>query len=283
MTNKKTGLLIIIFVSFLVLSTSIVYSGKLRFGIIKAIDNKIDELKEEQKEEKNETDENEQNPFCNLPDILTFETQKSDQFIVNINHICDGHPFKGKNANQPHCGAHVNFDNSLNTWPQGGTKPENYPPIYAATNGIVTRVDYSFSLGTHDRYGVDVAFARGSNDLPFLLCYSIEPMVPEPATDFYKAFILVVEGQEVKKGEIIAYMYMPPGGDIGIHIHFHILQMNQNDFMAPAIFTSTLVDQFYAKWNIFKNDGPDPMPSCMGYKLTAEENPFGTGAIDVLK
>ena len=57
-------------------------------------------------------DGGEEDPYSNLPDILTFLTNKSDRFIVDIPDICDGHPFKGENANAPHQGAHVHFDNS---------------------------------------------------------------------------------------------------------------------------------------------------------------------------
>ena len=69
----------------------------------------------------------------------------------------------------------------------------------------------------------------------------------------------------------------------GAHIHFHIQQKNQNNFMAPALFTSGVVDGFYARWGIFANDGATPMPSSMGYMLDADENPFGSVAVDVLK
>jgi hypothetical protein len=48
--------------------------------------------------------------------------------------------------------------------------------------------------------------------------------------------------------------------------------------MAPAIFTRDIVEPFHATWkDHFRNDGDDPMPPCMGYKVTAGENPFGTG------
>jgi len=226
--------------------------------------------------------EEETDPYGNLPDILTFLTERSDQFIVDISDICDGHPFKGENANAPHQGAHVHFENFLNTWPKGSDVPENYPPIYAPVDGIISRVDYNYSVGWHERYGIDLAFARDSNGSVYFLCYSIEPMVMEPSDDFYRDFILVSLEQKVKKGDVIAYMYTPPGMGFGIHIHFHIMKTDCGDFMAPAIFNSTLVDEFYAKWNLFASDGGDLMLPCMGYKLKAHENPFGTGAVEIL-
>ncbi|MFX0163010.1 MAG: M23 family metallopeptidase, partial [Candidatus Hodarchaeota archaeon] len=215
--------------------------------------------------------------------ILTFLTERSDQFIVDIPDICDGHPFKGENANTPHQGAHVHFDNSLNTWPKGSDVPENYPPIYAPADGIISRVDYVYPVGGwHERYGIDLAFARDSNGSIYFLCYSIEPMVMEPSDGFYRDFILVSVGEEVKKGDVIAYMYMPPGKGFDIHIHFHIMKTDCGDFMAPAIFNSTLVDEFHDKWYRFESDGSVLMPACMGYKLRAHENPFGTGDVEIL-
>ena len=221
-------------------------------------------------------------PEENLPDIQEFKTNPSDRFIVDIQTIIAGHPFKGRRANTPHQGAHTHWDNADNTWPQGGTQPSNYPVIYAVADGIVERVDYSFQVGFNDRYGIDYAFAESDSSV-FLFCCSIEPMIPEPSVDFYRQFIRVTEGQHVMKGDTIATMYLPPSASFGCHIHFHIQELNRNNFLAPAIFTSDVVDSFYARWGIFANDGPTPMPSCMGYMLDADENPFGDGPVDVLK
>ena len=78
-------------------------------------------------------------------------------------------------------------------------------------------------------------------------------------------------------------MYLPASAGIGCHIHFHIQQMNKNNFLAPAIFESDVVDSFYAKWGRFGNDGATRVPSCMGYMLDADENPYVSGPVDVLK
>lgn len=220
--------------------------------------------------------------YPGLPDIQSFKATPSDAFLVDVSAVDAGNPFKGRRANYPHQGAHVHWDNTSNKWPAGGAAPENFPAIYAVADGYVDRVDYKFPVGANDRYGIDIAFAK-SGALIDLLCYSIEPMVPEPSADFYKQFIKVTKGQRVKKGDIIAYMYLPPGAGIGCHIHFHMQQKNQNNFMAPAIFTGAVVDGFSAKWGTFGSDGATAMPSCMGYMLDADENPYGTGAVDVLK
>jgi hypothetical protein len=217
-----------------------------------------------------------------LPDIQLFKTNPSDRFLVDIQTISAGHPFKGKRANTPHQGAHTHWDNTSNTWPQGGSSPSNYPAIYAVADGYIERIDYKLQVGTNDRYGVDLAFARNDSSI-FLFGYGIEPMVLEPSADFYKQFILVTQGQYVKKGDILSYMYLPPSAGIGCHIHFHIQQKNKNNFLAPAIFKSEVVDSFFVKWGRFANDGTTPLPACMGYMLNAEENPYGNGQVDTLK
>jgi len=269
--NRKISLSIIILISILTFVSATGKTGGFRFGIIRAIQNRVNELKGKVA------------PYSNLPDISTFMTQKSERFIVDIDDISDGHPFKGQTAHQPHQGAHVHFDNTTDTWPEGGVdRPENYPPIYAPANGVIDRVDYVYPLGTHDRYGVDLAFARDSSGDIYLLCYSIEPMIPEPSENFYRRYILVSKGQEVKKGDVIAYMYTPQGGGLAIHIHFHIVRKNSNNFMAPAIFTFSVVEEFKNKWGTFGTDNGDTIPACMGYRLSEEENPFGTGVKDKL-
>ena len=173
----------------------------------------------------------------NLPDIQVFKTNPSDRFLVDIRTINAGHPFKGRRANTPHQGAHTHWDNSDNTWPKGGAQPDNYPVIYAVADGIIERVDYSYPVGENDRYGIDIAFAENDTSV-FLFSYSIEPLIPEPSADFYRQFIRVTENQHVTKGDTIAYMYLPASPGIGCHIHFHIQQKNQNNFLAPAIFSS---------------------------------------------
>jgi len=271
--RKKIGLLILLSIIVSLFVPSLGRSG-ISFGIIKAIEKKIDKLRERTE------------PYSNLPDISTFKTQKSDQFIIDIPDMCSGFPFKGRRAKKPHQGAHVHFDNTGDPWPKGGVdKPENYPPIYAPLDGVILRVDYSFHYGDNlDSYCIDLAFAKDSSGSIYILHYSIEPMIAEPSTNFYRQFIFISKEQEVKKGDIIAYMYTPPSSSTasGIHIHFHIKRMNVEGFMAPALFTYAVVKKFHDRWNGFGDDDGDPIPVCMGYKLDADENPFGTGAVDEL-
>jgi hypothetical protein len=219
-----------------------------------------------------------EDPTTGLPDISTFLTGKSDQFIVDFALLGSGHPFLGARSNGPHIGAHANWHNDDVTWPDG-LAPDQYPAIYAPADGFIYRVDYSYPVGSNDRYGIDLAFASDGDTL-CLLSYSIEPMCPEPSPDFYRSFILVDLGDPVSKGDIVGYMYIPT--NTISHIHFHLMLEYQNSFMAPALFTPALVDSFHAHWGMFGNDLGDPIPPCMGYMLAAEENPFGTGAVDIL-
>jgi hypothetical protein len=64
-------------------------------------------------------------------------------------------------------------------------------------------------------------------------------MAPEPSKDFYKKFILVREGQRVRKGDVIAYLYTPPKVS-HCHIHFHLMVDGRKGFLAPAIFEPVL-------------------------------------------
>ncbi len=82
------------------------------------------------------------------------------RFLVDLDDLTSGHPFKGINSAQPHAGAHINFDNSGNRWPKGGKEPANYPAIYAVADGVISRVDFRFGQrGGNDRYGLDLTFA----------------------------------------------------------------------------------------------------------------------------
>jgi hypothetical protein len=220
---------------------------------------------------------------ADLPDISSFLTKPSNRFLVDVSEVSRGHPFLGANAAYPHAGAHVHFDNTNSSWPKGKNEPANYPVIYAVADGIVSRIDTHFALpGGNDRYGLDLAFAKDSSGATYRFCYSIEPMCPEPSHGFYKKFLLVHEGQQVRKGDVIAYLYTPPRTD-GCHIHFHLMVDSKKGFLAPAIFSPEIVKAFHDQCNGFRemHSGTE-IPPCMGWQLSAEENPFGTGAKEKL-
>jgi hypothetical protein len=219
-----------------------------------------------------------------LPDIAVFQKKPSDRFLVDGKEVSRGHPFLGVDSPHPHAGGHVHFDNTKNRWPKGKDEPRNYPAIYAVADGVVSRVDTRFGLpGGNDRYGLDLTFARDRTGAACRFCYSIEPMCPEPSEGFYKRFLLVREGQRVRKGDLVAYLYTPPSSGDGCHVHFHLMVDGRKGFLAPAFFTPEVVRAFHKQCRGFKdsNDGK-PIPPCMGYRLGAEENPFGDGPKDEL-
>ena len=86
-----------------------------------------------------------------------------------------------------------------------------------------------------------------------------------------------------RQGDVIARMYTPPSSGAGCHVHFHMMIDGRKTFLAPAIFTPEIVEVFHKQCRGFEwsNDGR-PLPPCMGYRIGAEENPFGTGAKDEL-
>lgn len=219
-----------------------------------------------------------------LPSINSFRDNPSDRFPVDFALVRSGHPYKGKNALTPHTGAHIHFDDSFAEWPQGGTAPENYPPIYAVADGVVSRVEPSYSNGDTDRYGVNLAIAASGSAL-IEFEYSIEPMVKEPSSGFYATFITVKKGDRVKKGDVIAYMYLPKDSP-GAHIHFELINDATGDFMAPAIFDKVTFGEFYYNWKGrgFDSNGgyENPIPPCMGWKIDSSENPFENKAVDCL-
>jgi hypothetical protein len=202
---------------------------------------------------------------------------------VDIKEVTRGHPFLGVDALRPHAGGHVHFGNTGNRWPKGNDEPAGYPAIYAVADGVVSRIDTHFPLnGGNDRYGLDLTFAKDPKGSAFRFCYSIEPMAPEPSEGFYKKFILVREGQRVRQGDLIAYLYTPPGIG-GCHVHFHLMVEGRKGFLAPAIFAAKTVEDFHDQCDGFRwSNGGNAIPPCMGYRIGAEENPFGSGAKDEL-
>ena len=47
-----------------------------------------------------------------LPELSEFMTNPTDQFLVDMDYVSGGHPFKGLGTKDPDNGAHVEFDNS---------------------------------------------------------------------------------------------------------------------------------------------------------------------------
>lgn len=227
-----------------------------------------------------------------LPSIKDFHKRPSDRFLVDLEVVCRGHPYKGRRAERPHTGGHVYFDVQNIS---GSTKTiQKSPVIYAVADGIITRIDYSFRLRemfepalgkqvANRRYGIGLTFAReGNTGVTFH--YSIEPFIDPETTNFYDQFILVKLGQQVKKGQVIARMYIPENQKLAekTHIHFNLIREGGGGFISPSIFDQKIVQEFHLRWNLFPNDPDAPIPSCMGYMLEADENPFERKVVDSL-
>ena len=226
-----------------------------------------------------------------LPPISSFKETPPSRFLVDMTHVRRGHPYMGRRAKRPHTGGHVYF-NTLSK--AKSLSVQDYPPIYAVADGVITRIDYSYELRSmfepaigkavaNRRYGIGLTFAK-DGATPITFHYSIEPFVRPNNDNFYDKFIFVKLGQTVKKGDVIARMYLPPNTQLASksHIHFNLLREGGGGFISPSIFDPTTVRLFHARWNLFPNNPDAPIPPCMGYFLEADENPFERRAIDRL-
>ncbi|HIA61369.1 MAG TPA: hypothetical protein EYN93_00490, partial [Planctomycetaceae bacterium] len=199
-----------------------------------------------------------------LPLITTFLSEPSNQFIVDLSNVRRGHPYRGRDAEKPHTGGHLYFN--LDKIPDSPKNPAKFPAIYAVADGVITRIDYSFRLRemfepalnqrvANHRYGLGLTFAR-SGTTAITFHYSIEPFIDPQDPTFYDPFILVKPGQRVKKGDIIARMYIPPTKSIAekTHIHFNLIREGGGGFISPSIFTQDIVREFHRLRNLFPND-----------------------------
>ncbi len=227
-----------------------------------------------------------------LPRIISFRDDRSDRFLVDLDVVRTGHPYKGKNSERPHTGGHVYFK-PLARRPAVGDVAA-YPAIYAVADGVISRIDYSFRLRemfepaldrriANTRYGIGLTFAT-QDGRPVDMHYSIEPFIDPGDVHFYDKFILVKPGQRVRKGDVIARMYLPPNRRLAekSHIHFNLMGGQPRRFMAPAIFNDAVVNRFHATWGSRGNDGRTALPPCMGYRLDPTENPFEDIAVQRL-
>jgi len=232
-----------------------------------------------------------------LPDISSFNTSRSNQFIVDMDVIADGHMYRGEACSNPHSGAHVHFPTNSGdnpTWPNG-TAVTDYPKIYAFSDGTVSKIDTYYKVTnpekTHYRYGITIDFASSNGDT-ITMSYSIEPMVDPGNELFYADYIKVNVGDVVKKGDVIAYMYISTDATVGTGHHIHFNLIKNSTMQAPALFTPTLMSEFVDKISTSNGgvrnfDGNSEsgtwMADCMGYKIKAAENPYENSAAECLK
>ena len=245
-----------------------------------------------------------------LPNISYFAKNKSDRFFVDFKDIVAGHPYVGARSPRPHNDAQVYFSNTDSRW-ANAKKPSDYPPIYAVADGYINLpqlsfynvVDHSDSNPTwwHVAYGFTLKIAQEDNNYVEFI-YQMEPyMIPDivgKPKDFFKQFILVKNGQFVKKGDILGYMYVPSFNEMvgskgaSSHIAFSLIKQPKTVFV-PAIFSEEVVKQFA---DIYRNptEGWESksfgfdwkrgrgLPDGMGWMISGEENPFGNNPLDVL-
>lgn len=215
-----------------------------------------------------------------LPKLSAFATSKTDVLPVDISRTSSVAPFLGARSSQPHQGMHVNWSNADGSWNSAGSTPENFPAVRAVADGVVTMVEPHREMGVHQAYGLGLIIAQDGRNQA-VVNYSLEPFVMEPAPGFYATFIKVKDGQRVRKGDVLAYMYVPPQANGSTHLHVH-LNVGPR-ITSPSIFTPAAVAQLQARFGSPGGvENGQPLPACVGYRITADENPFGTGASDCL-
>ncbi len=227
-------------------------------------------------------------PYADLPLLSTFEKNLSSAFPVDFSKALLTIPYLGANSKAPHAGLHVHWTNTSGIWTNAGGKDHvtNYPAVRAFEDGFIDLVTNLYTMQTtngqgHQRYGVILAFARTASGRPVMADYSLEPLINEPSPHFYESFIKVHQGQKVKKGDIIAYLYIPPTSTGGTHVHFNLVSDNQQ--MTPSVFTPEVVKAFSSKYldaSYLKSGAT--MPACIGYGISAAENPFENKPVDCL-
>ena len=251
-------------------------------------------------------------PKAKFPDISYFATNKSDRFLVDFEDIIAGHPYVGQRSPSPHNDAQVYFSNTDPRW-LNATKPTDYPPVYAVADGtIIFSKDDSWSYNIRDKtffdppwwhvkYDFNLQIAT-ENGKPLVFMYSLEPQIvfTDQPKDFYKDFVMVTHGQKVKKGDILAYLYVPPleqrvTPTSSTHISFalHPYGSNEWDMRAPAIFTDEIVQKFGEIYRNPKEGWNSPsygkdwarargVPPTMGWMIDGDENPFGDEPLDII-
>ena len=153
----------------------------------------------------------------------------------------------------------------------------------------------------HSAYLFKLKFAQNNGNVVSFL-YQMEGYVIKDDENFFRDYILVENGQVVKKGDILGYMYVPTLEEMvgtmqgSSHIAFALMEKrgtSKEQEMAPAIFTEEIVEQFS---NLYRNPkegwestsyGNDwargrGLPSSMGWYIGPEEHPFGGEYLDVV-
>ncbi len=248
----------------------------------------------------------------NLPDVKEFIKNKSDRFIVDFDDIVAAHPYVGSRSPKPHNDLQVYFSNSDPRW-VNATKPSDYPPIYAVADGVIQMASGNFSLYNvvdhsnsdppwwHSAYLFKLQFAQNNGNIVSFL-YQMEGYVIKEDRNFFADYLLVKDGQTVKKGDILGYMYVPTFDEMvgsmqgSSHIAFGIMEKmgpQEEQEKVPSMFTNEIIDEFS---NLARNPregwesksyGNDwsrgrGLPNLIGWMIGPEEHMFGGDYLDAV-
>ena len=248
----------------------------------------------------------------NLPDVKEFIKNKSDRFIVDFDDIVAAHPYVGSRSPKPHNDLQVYFSNSDPRW-VNATKPSDYPPIYAVADGVIQMASGNFSLYNvvdhsnsdppwwHSAYLFKLQFAQNNGNIVSFL-YQMEGYVIKEDRNFFADYLLVEDGQTVKKGDILGYMYVPTFDEMvgsmqgSSHIAFAIMEKmgpQEEQEKVPSMFTNEIIDEFS---NLARNPregwesksyGNDwsrgrGLPNLIGWMIGPEEHMFGGDYLDAV-
>lgn len=247
-----------------------------------------------------------------LPDVKEFINNKSDRFIVDFEDIVAAHPYVGSRSPRPHNDLQVYFSNSDSRW-VNATKPSDYPPIYAVADGVIQMASGNSSLYNvvdhsdsnppwwHSAYLFKLQFAQNNGNIVSFL-YQMEGYVIKEDRNFFADYLLVEDGQSVKKGDILGYMYVPGFEEMAgsmqgsSHIAFGIMEKvgpQEEQEKVPSMFTNEIIDEFS---NLARNPsegwesksyGNDwsrgrGLPNLIGWMIGPEEHMFGGKHLDAV-
>lgn len=205
----------------------------------------------------------------NLPAISDFYETPADLFFIqeaDMAKISRAIPYLGSGTSCAHPGAHVHFTNS---------EAPYTVDIVAPFAGVISDVTTCLDIGTSDRYGVDLIFATNGDD-NVAMHFSIEPLDGHHCSDadddpeFYSQYILVTEGEEVAKGQVLARMVKFDNNDDGTHIHFDL----NNGSHCPNVFNQTITDAFQAVYGESTCNGVE-LPATFCYEPSDGEDLVG--------
>ena len=208
----------------------------------------------------------------NLPLITSFFNSPSDQFLISESDMAKLSrtlPFFGNSTECAHTGGHLHFTNDEAPYLVG---------LYAPADGIVSRIDKCFASDLTDRFGLDLTIAKTQNNEAVSMHYSIEPIeigddnafpCSQGDDDFFSEYILVSLGQEVQKGDLLAYFpKFENQSDDGAHLHFNLRIDNQH---CPNIFNSAIVSSFSQNFTQ-QSCGTNPIPETFCYQPDSGED-----------